>query len=107
MALRLAETSEGAHMAHPDFRVGGKIFATLGYPDAGFAMVRLTPEQQQALVEAEPKVYSPVKGGWGAKGATLVRLRAAKTKSVGLALTLAWRNTAPGQLLKRSAQKPR
>jgi len=57
-------------MAHPDFRVRGTIFATLGYPDAGFAMVKLTPEQRDAFVEAEPAVFAPVTGGWGKGGAT-------------------------------------
>ena len=94
-------------MEHPDFRVGGKIFATLGYPDAGFGMVKLTPEQQEAFVDAEPAVFAPVRGGWGRSGATAVRLRAAKTKSLGLALTLAWRNAAPRELAKKAAQKPK
>jgi len=102
LALRLPEAAESAHMAHPDFRVRGKIFATLGYPDADHGMVKLTPEQQQALVEAEPEIYAPVPGGWGRKGATHVRLRRAKAKSLGLALTLAWRNAAPAALVKRS-----
>ena len=102
LALRLPEATEQQHMGHPDFRVKGKIFATLGYPDAGFGMVKLTPEQQEALVLAEPEAYAPVKGGWGLKGATQVRLRAAKTKSLGLALTLAWRNVAPAALVRRA-----
>ena len=50
IALSLPETSESAHMCHPDFRVGGKIFATL-WPAAGWAMVKLTPEQQAQLRE--------------------------------------------------------
>jgi hypothetical protein len=94
LALRLPEATEGSHMAHPDFRVRGKIFATLGYPDAGWGMVKLTPELQEALVNAEPGVFVPVKGAWGKKGATSVRLRAAKPKSVGLALEAAWRSLA-------------
>jgi len=94
-------------MEHPDFRVGGKIFATLGYPDLGFGMVKLTPEQQEAFVDAEPAVFAPVRGGLGRGGATAVRLRAAKTKSLGLALTLAWRNAAPRELAKKAAQKPK
>ena len=102
LALRLPEAVESAHMAHPDFRVRGTIFATLGYPDADHGMVKLTPAQQEALVEAEPEAYAPVKGGWGRKGATQVRLRRAKAKSLGLALTLAWRNVAPAALVKRS-----
>ena len=68
LALSLPEATEGSHMGHPDFRVGGKIFATLAAPDPSFAMVKLTPDQQEALVSAEPAVFVPVKGGWGLKG---------------------------------------
>ncbi len=107
LALELPEAAESAHMGQPDFRVRGKIFATLGYPDAGFGMVKLTPEQQEAFVSKESAVFAPVKGGWGQKGATQVRLRSVKTKSLGLALTLAWRNVAPGALAKTAAQKPK
>ncbi len=107
LALRLPEASEGAHMGHPDFRVRGKIFATLGYPDAGFGMVKLTPEQQEAFVEKEPAVFAPVKGGWGKGGATQVCLKTATTRSLGLAFTLAWRNAAPAGLAKKAAQKPK
>lgn len=63
MALSLPEAVESQHMDHPDFRVGGKIFATLGYPDKGTAMVKLTPEQQHEFNLAEPDAFVPVKGG--------------------------------------------
>ena len=96
-------------MGHPDFRVGGKIFATLGYPDAGFGMVKLTPEQQEAVVSAEPAAYAPVKGAWGRGGATSIRLSAAKARSLRVALGAAWRNAPPPQLdrppLARSARR--
>lgn len=98
LALSLPEAIESSHMGHPDFRVGGKIFATLGAPDPSFAMVKLTPDQQEAFVSAEPAVFVPVKGGWGLKGATNLRLRPAKAKSVKVALATAWRNTAPPRL---------
>lgn len=98
LALGLPEASEVGHMGHPDFRVAGKIFATLGYPDAGHAMVKLNTEQQEAFVAAEPDVFTPVKGGWGLRGATHVRLRPAKAGSVRLALAAAWRNVAPRRL---------
>ena len=78
MALSFPEAMESAHMDHPDFRVGGRIFATLGYPDTGVGMVKLFPDQQAEFVRAEPKVFAPVKGGWGRRGATHVRLKAAK-----------------------------
>ena len=79
-------------MAHPDFRVGGRIFATLGYPDEGWAMVSLTPEQQEELVRTEPAVFVPVKGGWGRKGATNVRLKKARKGIVQQALAAAREN---------------
>jgi hypothetical protein len=95
LALSLPEAAEVGHMGHPDFRVGGKIFATLGYPDGGWGMVKLTPEQQEAFVSAEPEVFVPVKGGWGRRGATTVCLRPAKARSLRVALTVAWENVAP------------
>jgi hypothetical protein len=101
LALALPEASESAHMGHPDFRVRGKIFATLGYPDGGWGMVKLTPEQQEAFVEAEPAAFTPVKGGWGRAGATSVKLRSAKARSLKLALAAAWQNTAPSALLRK------
>lgn len=103
-ALSLPEATEGAHMGHPDFRVRGKIFATLYYPDETLGMVKLTPEQQEAFVSAEPTVFAPVKGGWGLRGATNVRLGAAKTKSLRVALAAAWRNVAPPKLLLEEAE---
>ncbi len=98
LALKLPEAAEVGHMGHPDFRVGGKIFATLGYPDDGCAMVKLTPDQQESFVSGEPAAFAPVKGGWGRRGATQVRLRAARAGSVKVALALAWRNVAPPRL---------
>jgi len=72
------------------FRVGGKIFATLGYPDAAWGVVMLKPDQQALVVETTPKVFSPVPGGWGLKGSTRVNLAAADAASVKNALTMAW-----------------
>jgi len=98
MALELPEATESSHMAHPDFRVRGKIFATLGYPDENWAMVKLPPEQQEMLSKAEPAVFVPVKGGWGRQGATTVRLKAAKKVQVRGALLAAWGKAAPKRL---------
>jgi hypothetical protein len=99
LALGFPEAMEGAHMEHPDFRVRGKIFATLGYPDSGVGMVKLFPDQQTDFVRAEPKVFVPVNGLWGRRGATYVRVKAAKKASVQRALAAAWRNTAPRKLV--------
>jgi len=98
MALSMPEAVEAAHMGHPDFRVGGKIFATLSYPRTGFGMVALTPEQQELFVRTEPKTFTPVPGGWGRTGSTHVLLRSAKKATVREALKTAWRNRAPGRI---------
>jgi hypothetical protein len=95
LALSLPDAIEAAHMGHPDFRVGGRIFATLAYPSAAFAALMLTPEQQELFVRTEPKTFRPVPGGWGRKGATQVVLRAAKKSAVREALQVAWSNRAP------------
>src|SRR5947207_15725782 len=90
IALSFPETTESAHMAHPDFRVRGKIFATLGYPGDDFAMVKLTPDQQQVFVKAEPAVFEPVNGGWGRRGATNVHLRDSARAMTRTAIASAW-----------------
>lgn len=95
MALSLPDAIEAAHMGHPDFRVGGKIFATLGYPGRSFAMVTLTPEQQELFVRTEPTTFTPVPGGWGRKGSTHVLLRTARKAAVREALNVAYQNRAP------------
>lgn len=70
LALSLPEASEQAHMNHPDFRVRNRVFATLGYPDDDWGMVKLTAEQQAIFVRSEPAVFQAVKGGWGRRGCT-------------------------------------
>ena len=102
LALSFPETEEKQHMEHPDFRVRGKIFATLGYPDKAWAMVKLRPLDQARFFEAEPEVFIPLKGAWGRRGATHVRLKAATKERVRLALAAAWRNTAPKRLVAQS-----
>jgi hypothetical protein len=98
LALSFPEASEAEHQGHPDFRVAGHIFATLGYPTTGWAMVKLTREQQELFVRARPLGFAPVKGGWGLRGATHVRLRVARKGAVREALGMAWRNRAPKSL---------
>jgi hypothetical protein len=104
IALGLPEAVEGAHMEHADFRVGGKIFATLGHPADGWGMVKLTAEQQHYLSKDEPKVFVPVKGAWGRRGATSVNLKAANKKTLEKALRAAWRNTAPKKIAELLAE---
>lgn len=99
IALSLPEASERAHMNHPDFRVGGKIFATLGYPDAEHGMVVLPPDEQATLVRKYPKAFALAKGAWGKRGSTTVLLAAIDRATLRTALEIAWRNKAPKDLL--------
>ena len=101
LALSLPETTEGAHQDHPDFRVGGKIFATLSPPSDDWGMVKLTTDEQAALVRSEPSVFEPFAGAWGRQGCTKVHLRAAQLEIVKSALSAAWRNTAPKRLAQQ------
>jgi hypothetical protein len=92
LALALPGAVESSHMRHPDFRANGKIFATLGYPNDGWGMVKLTPKQQQDFTNKAPKVFIPCKGVWGERGATNVHLPSARVAVVRPALKTAWRN---------------
>ncbi|HKF05006.1 MAG TPA: MmcQ/YjbR family DNA-binding protein [Candidatus Sulfotelmatobacter sp.] len=95
IALSLPETEERSHMDHPDFRVSGKIFATLGYPDKTRGMVKLSPEDQHYFSKDYPDVFVPVSGTWGRRGATSVYLKNAKKEITAKAIHAAWRNIAP------------
>lgn len=99
IALSFPETEEKSHMNHPDFRVGGKIFATLN-EDQTSGMAKLTPEQQQNYLRIESSSFSPASGAWGTRGATMIALAYADEGAVREALRDAWRNTAPEKLLK-------
>jgi hypothetical protein len=103
IALALAGAVESAHHGHPDFRAGGRIFATLGYPDGGWGMVNLTPDQQRTRMRQHPDVFVPAAGKWGEQGSTMVRLDAVDEETLGEALTLAWQNTTA----RASVRKPR
>jgi hypothetical protein len=98
IALSMPEAAESEHMAHPDFRVGGKIFATLGYPDQEHGMVILPSEEQARLLRSRPKIFSPAKGAWGKRGSTCVRLEMVDKRTLQAALEIAWRNRAPAKL---------
>jgi hypothetical protein len=104
MALSMPGVEESIHMDHPDFRVGGKIFATLGYPDKSWGMVKLTPEQQRMFVQSHPTVFAPATGAWGIQGATLVRLQAANADMVHEAMVAAWRGKAPKKIAGRKPE---
>jgi len=91
IALSLEGAVEGAHMGSADFRVGGRIFATLASQSQGYGNLMLTPEVQAEFVENEPEVFLPVGGGWGRMGATHMRLAAANEDLMAGALQTAWR----------------
>jgi hypothetical protein len=105
LALSFPETAEHAHMNHPDFRVRGKIFATLGHPGDDWAMVKLTPEQQANFVMAEPAAFAPVKGGWGRQGCTNVILKTATKTMVRKALAEAWNAAVVKRPAPRAGKK--
>jgi hypothetical protein len=105
LALALPQTEQRQHMNHPDFRVAGKIFATLGYPNKERGMVKLTPTQQDEFVAAYPAAFQPVRGAWGQKGCTSVLLSQATKRALKQALLAAWRNHAPSDLALGSLRK--
>src|ERR1700691_307053 len=101
IALSLPDTTEASHFGNPDFRVGGRIFATLSLEREGYGVLLLTPEQQAGMVEDEPAVFSPVPGGWGRKGSTRVRLAKVAPDILRGALQTAWLRKAPKRLLRQ------
>jgi hypothetical protein len=94
-ALSLPGARENAHHGHPDFRVGRRIFATLGWPDQDWGVVKLTTEEQQLRVAAQPDIFKPVPGAWGRDGNTQVRLATVDELTLKSALLAAWRRVAP------------
>jgi hypothetical protein len=92
LALGIPGAVESAHMGHPDFRIAGKIFATLGYPDERSGMVKLTPAQQREFLQCSPDVFTPCSGAWGRQGATQVNLKPARVALIREALDAAWQN---------------
>jgi hypothetical protein len=110
IALSLEGAEEGSHMGSPDFRVGGRIFATLAAQAQGYGNLMLTPDQQAMFVAEEPGVFIPVHGGWGRNGATHLKLSAANEDLVYGALQTAWKlriekNRTTGKKTRPSAKK--
>lgn len=99
ISLSLPEAVESQHFGNADFRVDGKIFATLGLAIEGFGVLLLTPEQQAGMIEDAPKIFSPVPRGWGRKGSTRVLLAKVPRDILEAALRTAWRRKAPKRLL--------
>jgi hypothetical protein len=110
IALSLPGAEEGSHMGQADFRVGGRIFATLAAAKQGFGNLLLTPEQQAAFVEEAPEIFVPIGGGWGKNGATHIRLSAANEDVLTGALRTAWKLRLDKNAKSRTAKpgtKPR
>jgi len=98
LALSFSGAEERSHQSHPDFRVAGKIFATLNYPDSSRAMVKLKPEQQAEFVHDYPEAFSPSAGAWGRQGSTSVHLAKARKAEVQRALQAALQNAEVASL---------
>jgi len=101
LALSLPEVVEGSHFGNVDFRVGGKIFATLSQAKQGFGVLLLTPKQQAGMAEDEPEIFSPVANAWGRQGATRVCLAKVSRDILKAALQTAWGRRAPKRLLSQ------
>jgi hypothetical protein len=102
LALSLPGAEEGSHMGSADFRVGGRIFATLASENKGYGNLMLTPELQAEFVQEQPDVFLPIPGGWGRNGSTHIRLAAANEDLLAGALKAAWKlridkNTKPAK----------
>lgn len=102
LALALDGAVEGSHMGSVDFRVGGRIFATLAHVRDGYGNLMLTPEQQADFVAERPDAFVPVKGGWGRKGATHVLLRAVSEDILAGAMQSAWKTAVRRKVKRRS-----
>jgi YjbR protein len=105
IALGMTDAVEGAHMGHPDFRVNGRIFATI-HGDRKYGMVKLTPDQQERFVREHSEAFAPESGAWGRQGCTSVRLDTADEDTVGEAMTLAWQNQRERRLRASSVGRP-
>ena len=91
IALSLEGAEEGSHMGAADFRVGGRIFATLASEDKGYGNLMLTPDLQSQFVQELPEVFLPIPGGWGRMGSTHIRLAKANEEVLTGALHTAWK----------------
>ena len=110
LALSLPDAEESSHMGSPDFRVGGRIFATLAAAKLGYGNIMITPEQQAAFVGELPAIFIPVPGGWGRGGATHINLAVASEDVVLGALQTAHKLRADKNARvdsKSSASKPK
>ena len=100
IALSFPEAVEAAHMDHPDFRVGGRIFATLGYQNEGRGVLLLSPDEQHEVIGQHPEMFESVPGGWGRRGSTQVILKQIARPVLEAAMRKAWQRKAPKRLSK-------
>jgi hypothetical protein len=107
IALEFPGASESSHMGHPDFRVNGKIFATLHYPDESWAMVKVPVEHQDNFMHTRPEAFVAVKGAWGRQGCTNVRLEAVDESTLQHALRLAWSKAAETRKAGLARKRPK
>ena len=110
LALSFEGVEESSHMGNPDFRVGGRIFATLASANKGYGNLMLTPEQQADFVAEQPDVFLPIAGGWGRNGATHIRLAQANEDLLAGALRAAWKvrmDKNAGVVRKKTVKKKR
>lgn len=105
LALAIPQAVESAHMNHPDFRLDGKIFASLGKPDEDWGMVKLTPEEQRTFIKTSPKAFQPCSGAWGERGYTNVHLPSIKTDVLRSALNAAAKNVTLPAASKKKPKK--
>ncbi|MGA7216935.1 MAG: MmcQ/YjbR family DNA-binding protein [Candidatus Sulfotelmatobacter sp.] len=108
IALSFAGAEEGSHMGAADFRLGGKIFATLASQHQGYGNLKLTLDQQADFVRELPEVFLPIPGGWGRMGMTHIRLASATEDVLTGALRAAWQlRTARNSVAKKKKRSPR
>jgi len=105
LAVQLPGALESSHMHHPDFRLNNQIFATLSDQEKGCGVLKLTPEQQTAFIADQPHIFSPVQGGWGRMGMTLLHLDQADESIMAGALKTAYHNLKEKQAQKKSPKK--
>jgi hypothetical protein len=107
MALSFDGAEESSHMGAPDFRVGGRIFATLAMQHLGYGNLMLSPALQQVLIAEAPEVFLPIPGGWGRKECTHIRLAAASAQQTLKGLQLAWNLRVEKNGMSRSSNPRR
>ena len=103
LALSLPDTIEASHMGHADFRVGGKIFATL--PKKGLGMVKLPPADQARLIDPETETFMPAAGAWGRQGCTIVKLKQVKKSVLAQAMSKAWEHATSGPKTQKAKRR--